>query len=307
VDAEHRREDVVRVLLTGSEGFIGGHLRKELESHGHPVAGIDLARGQTHDLLYEPTIRHYLDVVKPDVCIHLAAKVGRLFGEDDIRKTIEDNAWMTANVAKACSERGVRLMYASTSEVYGDRGEHVCLEDEPFVGVPHNIYGLSKRWGEEACRLYGHEDPTIMRFSMPYGPGLPAGRGRAALINFLYSALHLEPLTVHRGRERSWCWIGDIVHGVRILLEGGHTGPYNVGRDDNARSMLEVAEMACDLAGAPYDLIQLVDPPERQTVVKRLATSKIRMLGWTPRVSLEEGMERVYEWVREQYPVVSVA
>jgi nucleoside-diphosphate-sugar epimerase len=71
--------------------------------------------------------------------------------------------------------------------------------------------------------------------------------------------------------------------------------------------MLEVAEMACDLAGAPYDLIQLVDPPERQTVVKRLATSKIRMLGWTPRVSLEEGMERVYEWVREQYPVVSVA
>jgi nucleoside-diphosphate-sugar epimerase len=132
----------VRVLLTGSEGFIGGHLRKELETHGHPVAGIDLARGQTHDLLYEPTIRHYLDVVKPDVCIHLAAKVGRLFGEDDIRKTIEDNAWMTANVAKACGERGVRLMYASTSEVYGDRGEHVCLEDEPFVGVPHNIYGL---------------------------------------------------------------------------------------------------------------------------------------------------------------------
>jgi nucleoside-diphosphate-sugar epimerase len=147
VDAEHRREDVVRVLLTGSEGFIGGHLRKELETHGHPVAGIDLARGQTHDLLYEPTIRHYLDVVKPDVCIHLAAKVGRLFGEDDIRKTIEDNAWMTANVAKACGERGVRLMYASTSEVYGDRGEHVCLEDEPFVGVPHNIYGLSKSVG----------------------------------------------------------------------------------------------------------------------------------------------------------------
>jgi dTDP-4-dehydrorhamnose reductase len=146
----------VKVLLTGSEGFIGGHLRKELETHGHPVAGIDLARGQTHDLLYEPTIRHYLDVVKPDVCIHLAAKVGRLFGEDDIRKTIEDNAWMTANVAKACGERGVRLMYASTSEVYGDRGEHVCLEDEPFVGVPHNIYGLSKSVGAKRHVVYTH-------------------------------------------------------------------------------------------------------------------------------------------------------
>jgi nucleoside-diphosphate-sugar epimerase len=307
VDAEHRREDVVRVLLTGSEGFIGGHLRKELETHGHPVAGIDLARGQTHDLLYEPTIRHYLDVVKPDVCIHLAAKVGRLFGEDDIRKTIEDNAWMTANVAKACGERGVRLMYASTSEVYGDRGEHVCLEDEPFVGVPHNIYGLSKRWGEEACRLYAPENLTIMRFSMPYGHGLPAGRGA------LLSSTSSIPLFI---LSLSLFIVGVSVLGVglgillvrRVSSSKANTrGRYNVGRDDNARSMLEVAEMACDLAGAPYDLIQLVDPPERQTVVKRLATSKIRMLGWTPRVSLEEGMERVYEWVREQYPVVSVA
>jgi nucleoside-diphosphate-sugar epimerase len=222
-------------------------------------------------------------------------------------KTIEDNAIMTAMVAKACGDRGVRMMYASTSEVYGDWGDRVCLEDAPFTKIPHNAYGLSKRWGEEACRLYAPENLTIMRFSMPYGHGLPAGRGRAALINFLYSALHLEPITVHRGSERSWCWIGDTVRATRILLEGEHKGPFNVGRDDNARSMLEVAEMACDLAGAPYDLIQLVDPPERQTVVKRLATSKIRMLGWTPRVSLEEGMERVYEWVREQYPVVSVA
>ena len=65
--------------------------------------------------------------------------------------------------------------------------------------------------------------------------------------------------------------------------------------------------MACDLAGAPYDLIELVDPPGRQTVVKRLATTKIRALGWRPEVSLEEGMQRVYEWVGEQYPIVTVA
>src|SRR2546427_620713 len=126
----------------------------------------------------------------------------------------------------------------------------MCYEDDPFTRIPHNAYGLSKRHGEEFCKLYAPNNLSIMRFSMPYGPGLPAGRGRAALVNFLYNALHLEPITVHRGSERSWCWIGDTVRGVRILLEQQIHGTFNIGRDDNARPMREVAEMACDLAGS---------------------------------------------------------
>lgn len=304
----------MKVLITGAAGFIGGHLCRELEQYNHEVIRTDIRFPG-----YPGSFKSYLDCrpkligpsdmesalirEKPDIVIHLAAKVGRLFGEDNIQETISDNCGMTAHVAKLCGEHGVRLMYASTSEVYGDWDYHICLEDDPFTRIPHNTYGLTKRHGEEFCKLYAPENLTIMRFSMPYGPGLPAGRGRAALINFIYSALHLESIIVHKGSERSWCWIGDTVRGVRILLEGNHSGAFNIGRDDNARTMREVAEMCCDITGAPYDLIQEVNPPERQTVVKRLATNKIRDLGWEPEVTLEEGIERTYEWVARTYPL----
>jgi nucleoside-diphosphate-sugar epimerase len=294
----------MKVLITGAAGFIGTHLTAELNGSGHEVTGFDVTAGPgiiQGSCLFDS----FADLVqrrKPDVVIHLAAKVGRLFGEDNIRNTISENVYMTAHVAQTCAAHGARLMYASTSEVYGDRGNHLCAEDEPFQGVPHNAYGLSKRQGEEFARLYCPSGLTIMRFSMPYGPGLPAGRGRAALINFLHNALHHQQIVVHRKSERSWCWIGDTVRAVRLLLERSEGGAYNIGRDDNAESMLSVAEQACRMVHAPLSLIELVDPPERQTVVKRLAMNKIRALGWEPRVDLEEGMRRCLDWVTMQYP-----
>lgn len=296
----------MRVVVTGGSGFIGSHLIPELKAAGHIVYNFDISSGWVHNLR-NPEAPRRIASLKPDAVIHLAAKVGRLFGEDDVQETIVDNAGMTAAVAQVCGEHNIRLLYASTSEVYGDWDTQLCFEDDPFTRVPHNMYGLSKRWGEEACRLYAPEGLTIMRFSMPYGPGLPAGRGRAALINFLYSALHLERLTVHRGSERSWCWIGDTVRAVRLLLELTQGGAYNIGRDDNNTTMREVAEMACDLTGAPHDLIQEVDPPAMQTVVKRLSMEKIRDLGWEPRVELDEGMERCLEYVKKTYPLPMAA
>ena len=290
----------MRIIVTGSAGFIGSHLVSELVKD-HFVTPIDRANVTGWDLkLGAPDVRGY------DAVIHLAAQVGRVFGEDDLLSTVMDNAGVTALIAQACGEANVRLLYASTSEIYGDGGDKNWNEDHFAVSddyrshayLPHNLYGLSKRWGEEVCRLYAPKDLTIMRFSMPYGPGLPAGRGRAAIINFLYDALWDRPLHVHKHSERSWCWIKDTIAGVRLLLEEGHSGAFNIGRDDNAVSMKTVAEMACDLVGASRDLIEMVDPPERQTVVKRLSTEKIRGLGWRPTVDLQEGMARTLEFVR---------
>lgn len=299
----------MKVLITGGNGFIGQHLRHELENHGHRVFVMDHRHNDNiyweEDIRTQGAFAKFLDFGKPDVVIHLAARVGRLFGEDNVLDTISDNAGMTATVAQACGERNIRLMYASTSEVYGDRGEVMCMEDDPFVAIPHNMYGLSKRWGEEVCRLYAPEGLTIMRFSMPYGPGLPAGRGRAAIINFLYQALHQQEITVHRGGERAWCWVGDTVRAVRLLLETKTGGAFNIGRDDNPRTMLSVAQLACRLTGAPLNLIREVDPPERQTVVKRLSTEKLRGLGWEPEVELEDGMSRVLQWVKQKYPLAA--
>jgi UDP-glucuronate decarboxylase len=207
---------------------------------------------------------------------------------------------MTSTVAKVCADHGVRLMYASTSEVYGDQGATVCKEDSGPFGLPHNIYGLSKRWGEEVCRLYlPAQDLTVMRFSMPYGTGVVPGRGRAALPNILWQAHTRQPIPIHRGAERSWCWVGDTVAAVMLLLERKQSGAWNIGRDDDPRPLRSLAEAACDLTGAPRDLIRDVDPPAAQTVVKRLSTKKLASLGWKPTVEIEEGMDRVLHWVRQ--------
>lgn len=296
----------MKILVTGSDGFIGTHLCRELRNGGHEVVGVDFPAGDLRDPL---VIARHLDLHQPSVCVHLAAKVGRLFGEDDLSVTVMDNAGMTAIVARACGERGVQLVYASTSEVYGDLGEETAVEGGPMV-IPHNLYGLSKRWGEEVAQLYAPDGLVRLRLSMPYGPGLPAGRGRAAMINFLYDALSRKQITVHRGSERSWCWVGDTVRGIRMIIEHeyygwvGGDGSWNVGRDDIAVPMREVAEAACDMTGAPYGLIKEVDPPGMQTVVKRLSTEKLRSIGWRPQVELAEGMSRTLSWIKAGFPPI---
>lgn len=285
----------MRVLITGGAGFIGQHLISELDHCN--ILSLDRQHG---DNLLEPGLLAKWMKWKPDVVVHLAAQVGRLFGEDDIRNSVQSNAEMTATVAKVCADHDVRVMYASTSEVYGDQGEAICDEDEGPFGLPHNVYGLSKRWGEEVCRLYlPPEQLTVMRFSMPYGTGVKPGRGRAALPNILWQAQTRQPIPIHRGAERSWCWVGDTVRAIRMLLDGGHAGAWNIGRDDDPRPLRSLAEAACDLTGAPRTLIRDVDPPKAQTVVKRLSTRKLMALGWTPTVEIDEGMERVLQWVKQ--------
>jgi UDP-glucuronate decarboxylase len=289
----------MKVIITGSAGFIGVHLTRELESHGYHVVGADRVHGGP-DLRSSEIVDEVFDEhADADVCVHLAAKVGRLFGEDNPIETIVDNVGMSALVARACGLHDIRLCYASTSEVYGDNGATACDEEKGPFTRPHNLYGISKGHGEHVCAHYAPYGLTVFRFSMPYGPGLPAGRGRAAIVNMLHQALHRESIPVHVGAERSWCWIGDTVRAVRRVIElKPEGGTFNVGRDDNPVSMEHVAKVACELTGAPERLIKLVPAPRNQTVVKRLSTRRLHKLGWSPQVDLEEGMGYTLEWVK---------
>lgn len=284
----------MRILITGAAGFIGRHLERELAVAGHVVTGVDREDG---DLTEFPVANNLIGAAQPHVVVHLAAQVGRLFGEDDVEHTIRSNAVMTTHVARAAAKFGASVVYASTSEVYGDQGEYTCAEDSPLE-LPHNLYGLSKRWGEEACLLYCPQALKVLRLSMPVGPGHPPGRGRAALTNMLWQAHTRQTIPVHIGAERSWCDVEDTVRGIRLIIERGAPGAYNVGRDDQRRSMLAIADMACAMTGASPGLIRTVPAPPRQTVVKRLATDRLRALGWEPRVDLEETMRRVHEYVK---------
>jgi nucleoside-diphosphate-sugar epimerase len=285
-----------RIAITGASGFVGSWLTKELEKHDYEVFTTDI-NIDGRNLLDENSFREWIDEVNPDICYHLAAQVGRIFGERDVVHTVRHNAEMTTIVAKYCGERGIRLAYVSTSEVYGDQGEKDC-DEYGELKLSHNLYGVTKYWGEQAAELFAPTNLVIARLSMPYGPGVPPGKGRRAMDTMLWQAYHRMPITVHEGAERSWCWIGDTVRALRMIIEQPDAGIFNIGRDDDPRSMLEIAERACELAGASKELIQIVPAPAMQTIVKRLSTARIRQLGWTPTVELEEGIEYVFEWVK---------
>src|SRR5690348_4503038 len=104
----------MRILVTGAAGFIGQHLVAELNAAGYDGYESDIVYGRRNQDLRDPNVVNaILDLNETDVVVHLAAQVGRLFGEDDLRHTIESNAAMTAIVARACGESGIRLCYAS--------------------------------------------------------------------------------------------------------------------------------------------------------------------------------------------------
>ena len=287
----------MRILVTGAAGFIGRFLVPELEQHGHDVIAVDLVDG---DITVPGVADRLVGDAQPDVVLHLAAAVSRVLCEDDRLNTIAVNAFGTTLVAEAAKRHGARLVYTSTSEVYGDHGLEWCDETTPLK-VSHNLYGASKFWGEQAAQLYAPEGLQIIRPTMPFGPTMPVGRGCCALLNFMWWAQNGEKLQVHANAARSWCWIGDLVAGFRYVIEKGEqastaadseqgVGVYNVGRDDNEKSMVACAELAIELTEASMDQLDVFEPPFNQTAVKRLSTQKLVGLGYQPQVEIEQGM-----------------
>ncbi len=290
---EERDSKSMKILVTGAAGFIAQWLMPELERRGHDVFATDLTYG--FDLAQFNVAFSEVAACKPHMVLHLAAQPGRVFGEGNVNNTLRANVLATINVARACHVHGARLCYFSTSEVYGPTGQHKAWED--WTPRPNNLYGLTKFWGEQAVEMYAPEGLIIVRPSMPYGPFMPVGAGRAALPTMLANALMQQPYQVHRGAARSWCWIEDTVKGLVDVIERGE-GIYNVGREDDLRPMIDIARMAYEMAGADTSLITEVDPPERISLVKNLSDWKLRQLGWKPLVPLEEGMGRVLRHLR---------
>jgi nucleoside-diphosphate-sugar epimerase len=292
----------MKLLVSGSKGFIGTNLVKHLTACGHDVVGIDFQDG---DLREDGKAEYFVMIHRPDIVVHLAAQVGIYFNEQDCIHAINSNAVMTLRVAKACAKYGAKLIHTSTSEVYGDFGDTVINEDTPLIGKASGIYAISKRWSEDAAREYAPEGLVIIRPSMPYGPGVPPGQGRRAMDNMLWQAYHQQIIRVHRGAVRSWCWIDDLCRGYELIIEKEACGAFNIGRDDDERTMEWIAEECCRLTGCSKDMIRVIDPPVKKTMVKRLATDKLRSLGWKPTVELSEGMPILFEWIK-QFPWTDV-
>jgi UDP-glucose 4-epimerase len=265
----------------GDPGFIGTWLDEELIEHGH----------QTKPVWGDVRFHWTLDAVAScDLVVHLAARVGRLRCEESPRDVIDTNAWGTFNVARACAAAGVKLLYVSSSEA-------------AYAG---NLYGLSKRWGEDAARIAFADHPErlqVARLFMPYGPGVPPGHGRAALTNWLWGAMTRTPLIVHARTSRSWCWVGDTARALRLIIEADREPFYdvwNVGRVDNHLSSLRVAQLCVErYAERDYSLIRQIAKPAGVVDHKLPDVAPLYGLGWRPLVDLPEGLGLVADWLRE--------
>jgi len=203
----------------------------------------------------------------------------------------------TTLVARAAAEHGARLAYLSTSDVYGS----AVAADEETPPAPESLYAYTKLWGEQVAALAAPESLTVLRLANPYGPGVGAEEGKGALTTMLRQADARERIPVFRGEARTWCWIGDVVRAIRLTLESGEEGTFNVGSDGEPVGLADVARLACELTGAPKDLIEEVEPPAGR-VMTRISIERLRGLGWRPEVSLDEGMRRLLESLRAGAP-----
>ena len=279
----------MRVLVTGASGFVGRALVEELR-HGardYEVHPLERAEG---DLADEGVAERAVAAAKPNVVVHAAARIGVVRCDEEPLLALRSNVLATVLVARAAAAHGARLVYVSTADVYGV----AACADEETPTAPESLYALTKRWGEQAAELYAPVGLVVLRLANPYGPGLEPGQGKGALPSMLWQAECRERIPAYRGEMRTWCWIGDVARAIRLVVEAGADGFFNVGSDADPVTMTDAARIACDTTGAPHDLIDEVEPPPGR-VAPTISVERLRALGWRPEVGLEEGLRLLLE------------
>jgi nucleoside-diphosphate-sugar epimerase len=301
------------ILITGGLGHIGSHLASTLRARGYKVIVSDLkilkedgyVRGdvcsfvEMHRIFKEHRINHVY---------HLAGEVGRENGELFPRRCVDVNVSGTLNLIQLCLEHNAKLYFASTSEVYGKLADQYKLTEDLIDIHPSsltNCYAISKLQAEDYlkhfCAHYSLEALSF-RFFMCYGDGEYPIPYRSAMTNFVYRILTDQPISVHTGTARSWCYVSDIVEGCILAMEHQNPGgyeAYNIGRDELVDTT-RVAEIICELSGKPKSLINYTEPNWLVTSVKNASFDKAKIkLNYESKIPLEEGIARTIAWQRK--------
>ncbi len=298
-----------RILVAGGAGFIGGHLCRRLLSEGYSVLCVDnLLTGRADNVRDLKMDKNFAllkrDVTNPiqqpgavDAVIHLASAASP---KDFLRlgpEIMRAGALGTWNMLELARKREVTFLLASTSEVYGDPEVHP--QPEEYWGHvnpigPRSAYDESKRYAETLTTLYHRQhglDVRIARIFNTFGPGMRLDDGRVVL-SFIRQALVGEPLTVYGdGKQtRSFCYVSDMVEGLLRLMKSPETTPVNLGNPREI-TILDLTNILEELLGHPLRRTHLPlpedDPRRRCPDISKAR----RVLGWEPRVPLEEGLK----------------
>jgi len=311
-----------RVLITGGAGFLGSHLCDyymgagwetvclDNESSGRPS---NIAHWMDHsrftymnaDLTDGVMLDGDLDLV-----LHMASLASPPFYKRMPVDTLMVGSVGTLKALELGVEKNARVVFASTSEVYGD--PQVSPQPESYWGHvnpigPRSMYDESKRFGEALVIAFEKEHQAnvgIVRIFNTFGPRMRPDDGRV-VTQFLGQLLREEPLTIHgTGQQtRSFCYVADLIDGIVAMGAAQDVmGPINLGNPYNEMSILTLAERLCSQFNKPFTRAGEMpdqdenDPRRRCPDIERAR----RQLGWEPRTPFEDGIRATYEWLQSQ-------
>lgn len=295
----------MRILIIGSEGVIGKELVKYLESLDHEVFCSDIKQGyRSHyiqsDISNPIDLYRYAYEVKPEVIYFLSGIVSRVTCESSPSLAISTNLTGIINVIQLCLGLKSKLIFFSTSEVYGNIGG--ILSECNINLSPNNVYGITKLMSEQWIRYYVDNyklKAVIARPIMIYGKEQSEDY-RSALIRFVKSLLLKEKIVVHNNSKRSWLYIDDAIILFEKLLYVDSFEIINIGNNDVV-SMHKLASMICNkLSINPDDYIMSEELPARMTLEKMPNLNKQELfLGYIPKIKLEDGLDMVISDVKK--------
>ncbi|MEX2431194.1 MAG: NAD-dependent epimerase/dehydratase family protein [Dehalococcoidia bacterium] len=309
----------MRMLITGGAGFQGSHLTRRLAHAGHEVTVLNTysSPAEAAAACFPPGVKTVWgsvtdsEIVRKtmrgqDVVVHLAARINVDESRDDPGAYIAANVNGTFNVLEATRETGARMVFGSSCEVYGSG--HGGLLTEASELRPYSPYAASKAAADRLCfayhRTYGL-DVTVVRPCNIYGEGQKAGKGGAVIAIFVERALNNEPLVVFGdgAQTREYMNVDDLVAGYELVLQrdglAGET--VNLGTGESV-SIKTIAQLVAKRFNATV-MTGPVRPGEVPSF--ELDSAKARALGFTPRVSFADGLDRYMSWRMQPAPVAT--
>lgn len=307
----------IRVLITGGSGFLGSHLCEHLLNAGCDVLCVDnFYTGSKRNIVqfldnpYFELLRHDITFpiyVEVDEIYNLACPASPIHYQNDPVQTTKVNVHGSINVLGLAKRLKAKILQASTSEIYGD--PTVNPQPETYRGNVNPIgtrscYDEGKRCAETLFFDYHRQHSLkikVARIFNTYGPRMHPNDGRV-VSNFIIQALEGEAITVYGdgSQKRSFCYVDDLTHGMIRLMNTPDdvTGPVNLGNPEEVK-ILDLAERIRELTGSKseirFDALPQDDPRQRQPDIS-LAKE---LLGWEPKVSLEEGLRKTIDYFEE--------
>jgi UDP-glucuronate decarboxylase len=306
-----------RILVTGGAGFLGSHLCERLLSDGCEIICVDNFYTGTKDNILHMLDSPYFEFIRHDVCFPLYVEVDEIYNlacpaspvhyQSDPVQTTKTSVHGSINMLGLAKRLNIKILQASTSEVYGDPEAHPQRED--YWGNvnptgPRSCYDEGKRCAETLFFDYRRQHNLkikVARIFNTYGPRMLPNDGRV-VSNFIVQALSGKDITIYGdGKQtRSFCYVNDLIEGLISLMNSADefTGPVNLGNDLEF-TILELAEKVIAETGSKSKII-FKDLPEDDPVRRRpdLELAK-KELGWNPKVVFEDGLKSTVDFFKE--------